>query len=146
MSPAPAVPPEAIQIAEDSYRRCGQDHFFPAFYQRLLASHPAIPPKFAKTDFQKQHKLLQHGIGLLLIFAKRQNPALLERIAGRHAPHDLDIAPELYPFFVDSLLATVRQFDPQVDAKVEDAWRQALAPGIAFLISARTSSRPGAGP
>jgi len=145
MSPASPVPPEAVQIAEDSYRRCGQDHFFPAFYQRLLKSHPAIAPKFAKTDFQKQHKLLQHGIGLLLIFAKRQNPALLERIAGRHAPHDLDIGPELYPFFVDSLLATVRQFDPQVNAEVEDAWRQALAPGIAFLIAARTPSVPGAG-
>ena len=141
---APAVAPETVMIAEESYRRCGQDQFFPAFYQRLLASHPSIPPRFAKTDFQKQHKLLQHGLGLLLIFAKRENPTMLDRIAVRHGPHDLNISPDMYPFFVDSLLATVRQFDPQVDATVEDAWRQALAPGLAFM-AARYHAKPRGG-
>ena len=140
------VAPETVLIAEESYRRCGQDQFFPAFYQRLLASHPSIAPRFAKTDFEKQHKLLQHGLGLLLIFAKRENPTMLDRIAVRHGPSDLNINPELYPFFVDSLLATVKQFDPQYNAGVEDAWRQALAPGIAFL-AARYHARPrSAGP
>jgi len=140
------VPAETVQVAEESYRRCSQEAFFRAFYQRLLASHPAIAPKFAKTDFERQNKLLQHGIGLLMIFAKRQNPALLERIAVRHGPKDLDIAPAFYPFFVDSLIATVKEFDPQASPEVEQAWRLAMAPGVAFMIAHHQagSSAPGA--
>lgn len=124
---------ESVLAAEDSYRRCSGDRFFQAFYRRLLASDPSIPPKFAATDFDRQSRLLQHGIGLLLIFGKRPNPTLLARIAERHASHDLDIAPALYANFIESLLATVREFDPKCTPAVEDAWRAALAPGIAFM-------------
>lgn len=124
---------EQLLVAEESYRRCEGEAFFQAFYDRLLAADPAIPPKFANTDFDRQSKLLQHGIGLLLIFGKRPNPALLERIADRHAAHDLDIAPSLYPRFVDTLIETVREFDARCTPAVEAAWRAAVAPGIDFM-------------
>ena len=81
----------------------------------------------------RQNKLLQHGIGLLFIYAKRANPAILERIATRHAQADLSIAPALYSTFVDSLVATVKEFDPGCGPELEAAWRQAVAPGIAFM-------------
>jgi hemoglobin-like flavoprotein len=127
----PAI--ESVLVAEESYRRCGGEPFFQAFYKRLLESDPTIPPKFAATDFDRQSRLLQHGIGLLLIFAKRPNPTLLSRIAERHASHDLDIAPAMYPHFVESLLATVREYDPRCTSDVEEAWRAAVAPGIAHM-------------
>jgi hemoglobin-like flavoprotein len=122
-----------IQVAEESYRRCQGDPFFQAFYRRLLSTDASIRAKFARTDFERQNKLLQHGIGLLLIFAKRPNPALLQRIAERHGARDLDIPPALYPHFVESLVATVRQFDASCDGHVEAAWRTALRPGIDFM-------------
>jgi len=131
-SPA-IVPPELIQIAEDSLKRIQGEAFFQAFYRRLLGSNPAFPPMFAKTDFQRQHKLLQHGLGLLLIFAKRRNPSLLARIADRHSGHDLNILPAHYPNFVDSLVATAREFDPQFSPAIEEAWRRSVAPGITFM-------------
>src|SRR5687768_5271829 len=46
---------EQVQIAEESYRRCQGEQFFQAFYRRLLASDPSIPPKFAETDFDRQN-------------------------------------------------------------------------------------------
>lgn len=145
MASAGTVPPETIQIAEQSLARCVRDEFFPAFYQKLLRTDPTIPPKFARTDFARQNKLLQHGLGLLLIFAKRQNPVLLERIAVRHGDKDVDVRPPLYPFFVESLVATVKEYDPHCTPAVEQAWRDALAPGIAYLSehSARRGSRAG---
>ena len=130
-----ATPTQHVEIAQESYRRCQREEFFQGFYKRLLASHHSIPPMFAKTDFERQNKLLQHGLGLLLNYARRPNPTLLERLAVRHAKGDLDVAPTLYPNFVESLIATVREFDPQCDPKVEQAWRAALAPGIGFMTS-----------
>ncbi len=133
MAPAGPVATETVQIAEDSYHRCGHEAFFHAFYRRLLGSDETIRRKFGRTDFEKQNKLLQHGLGLLFIYAKRGNPALLERIATRHGPQDVDVPPTLYPLFVDSLVATVREFDTLCSPEVEQAWRAAVAPGIAFM-------------
>ncbi len=133
MASAGPVSPETVQIAEDSYDRCGHEAFFHAFYRRLLGSDETIRRKFARTDFEKQNKLLQHGLGLLFIYAKRGNPAMLERIAARHGPADVDVPPTLYPVFVDCLIATVKEFDTMCSPEVEQAWRQALAPGIAFM-------------
>ena len=140
---ASPVPMETVRIAEESLRRCGREAFFHSFYQRLLASDPSIPLKFARTDFDNQNKLLLHGLGLLLVYAKHDNPALLDRIAERHGRNDLDIAPSLYPLFVDSLVATVHEHDPEASAEVERAWRLTLAPGIAFMTA--RYGRDGAG-
>ena len=72
-------------IAEASYHRCAESgQFYTTFYAHLLASDPRIPPMFAHTEFERQNRLLKHALGLLIIFAKRTNPALLERIAERH--------------------------------------------------------------
>ena len=76
------VSPIQLELAQASYARCQEaPDFFRSFYNRFLASDPAIPPYFANTRFELQDKLLQHGIALLLIYARRPNPGLLERIA-----------------------------------------------------------------
>ncbi|HVH38567.1 MAG TPA: hypothetical protein VM764_00955 [Gemmatimonadaceae bacterium] len=129
-----------IQLAEDSYRRCQGEPFFQAFYHRLLRADPAVREKFANTDFERQNRLLQHGIGLLLSFGRRPNPMLLARIAERHSSRDLDIAPALHEYFVDSLIETVREYDAACTPAVEDAWRVAVAPGIEFIVSRYASA------
>ncbi len=126
--------PTAHTIAQQSYARCQRTpDFFMRFYDILLESHPAIPPMFANTDFPRQRKLLQHGLGLLLSFAKDPNEALLERIAARHSVSGLNVDPGLYPCFVDSLVEVVRRSDPKFDADIERAWREAVRPGIDFI-------------
>jgi hemoglobin-like flavoprotein len=126
----------APRIAQESYSRCLRSpRFFPNLYERLLASDPVIPPMFAKTEFPKQYKLLQHGLGLLLSYANRTDDTLLERIAARHSSSGIGVPPTMYPLFVNSLLATVRELDPKFDAEVEQAWREALEPGITYMKS-----------
>ena len=130
-----SVAEHQLETAQASYSRCQQaPEFFRAFYNRFLASDPAIPPYFTDTKFDKQDKLLQHGISLLLIYAKRPNPHLLSRIADRHgAGGDLNIPAGLYQPFIESFVATVREFDPAWDAAIETAWRTALAPGVEYI-------------
>ena len=131
----PSVAAHQLETAKASYARCQMaPDFFRAFYNHFLASDPAIPPYFTDTKFDKQDKLLQHGISLLLIYAQRPNPHLLSRIADRHGPGgDLKIPAVLYQPFVESFVATVRQFDPSCDAEVEAAWRTSLAPGVEYI-------------
>ncbi len=130
----PTVAEHHLERAQASYARCQRaPEFFRAFYNRFLASDPAIPAAFAHTRFDKQDKLLQHGISLLLIYARRPNPNLLERLAQRHGSGGLDVSPRLYGVFMESLLNTVHEFDPEYDTDLAAAWRAALAPGIAFL-------------
>jgi hemoglobin-like flavoprotein len=125
-----------IEQAEESYRRCvNAAGFFPAFYELLLASDPRIPPMFAATRFDRQNKLLQHGLGVLLIYAKRPNPALLDRIATRHGRGDLRVPAELYPRFVEALVSAVERFDPEFGPEVANSWRRAMEPGIAYMQS-----------
>jgi hemoglobin-like flavoprotein len=125
-----------IQIAESSFHRCGDDPaFYQALYENLLASDPRIPAKFAHTEFSRQHKLLKHALGLLIVYAKHPNPALLERIALRHARADANVSPELYPNFEAALERALAVHDPEFTPAVAAAWRAALAPGIAYMQS-----------
>lgn len=127
-----AQPPYVI--AQHSYARCLRaSDFFSVLYDHLLGSDPRIPPMFEKTAFPRQHKLLQHGIGLLLSYAKNPDDALLERIAARHSAQGIDVAPGMYEHFVSSLMAAVEETDPRFDEEVEAAWKEAMAPGLAFM-------------
>ena len=123
----------AHTIAQNSYSRCLRaPDFFALFYERLLASDPAIPPMFAKTEFPRQHKLLQHGLGLLLSYANKPDPALLDRLAARHSAGGIDVPPDMYGLFLESLIHAVRVSDPKFDGEIESAWREALRPGVEF--------------
>jgi len=130
------------QIADASYRRCADNPaFYRAFYEHLLACDPSIPEMFAHTDFERQHRLLKHGLGLLIIYAKRPNPALIERLALRHSRGDVDVPPEMYRHFNAALEHALQAHDPQFSPAVAAAWRETLAPGMAYMQS-RYEERP----
>lgn len=130
------VAPNAYLVAQHSYERClRHPRFFAVLYDHLLASDPRIPPMFEETEFPRQHKLLQHGIGLLLSYARVPDDTLLERIAARHSAHGVDVPPDMYAHFVSSLLAAVGEADPSFDEEVEAAWREAVEPGLTFMKS-----------
>jgi hemoglobin-like flavoprotein len=127
-----------VALAKASYLRCQQaPRFFYAFYQRFFESCPAAQPMFANTDFSRQHKLLQHAIGLLLSYGSHQEsePNVLTRVAERHGRNDLRIDPAYYQPFLDALIGTAREFDAEFTDATEAAWREATAPAIAYMQS-----------
>ena len=130
------APPAYVAVAKASFGRCSAvPDFLACFYRNLFVACPEAEPLFAKTDFQRQHKLLQHAIGLLLVFPLQppSEASLLDRVAETHSRRGLGIAPRLYPVFVDSLIQTVREHDPEFTADTERAWRQAVAPGVSYM-------------
>jgi hemoglobin-like flavoprotein len=123
-------------LAKASYDRCCRaPDFLQAFYRNFLTACPEAAPRFAKTDFEQQIKLLRHAIGLLLIFPNQppKEPSLLARLAERHSRRDLNIDPALYGPFVEALIATVKQYDGRCTSAVEAAWRETVAPGVAYM-------------
>lgn len=134
----------ARDLASASYQRCCETPaFFQAFYRNFFTACPEAAPRFANTDFERQHKLLRHALGLLLLFPKQpeNDQTLLRRVAERHSRRDLNVPPALYAPFVDSLITTVRQFDSAFTAEVEEAWRRTVDKGVTYMVS-QYESRP----
>jgi hemoglobin-like flavoprotein len=132
---------EAVGIAKASFDRCTTvPDFLSGFYRRFFEVCPDAKPLFARTDFVRQTTLLRDAIGLLLIApflsgGETQGPTLLSKVAERHSRRQLNIEPRLYPPFVESLLTTVKETDPEYSPAVEAAWRQAIAKGVDYMQS-----------
>ncbi len=128
------VDDKLLETAHKSYDRCCKSpDFFNEFYALFLGKNPAIPPLFADTDFERQNQLLRHAIGLLMLYYRRRESALLRRIAHRHGPDDLQVQGDLYPVWVDCLIESVKRHDTEFGPEVERAWRTVIAPGVAFV-------------
>ena len=59
----------------------------------------------------------------------------LEYIARRHDRHHLNIEPKFYALWLEALIDTVHECDPQFDDEVESAWRAVMRYGIDYMIA-----------
>jgi hemoglobin-like flavoprotein len=108
--------------------------FIGRFYELFLASSPAIAERFAGTDMRRQKTMLHDSFTTLMDFNEhRRLTPQMRRLAIVHGPGHSDVPPDLYTLWLESLMATAREFDPAWDPDVELAWRLTLAPGIAYL-------------
>ncbi len=131
-----AVDRDTMAATKASYDRCCiTPRFFEDFYSTFLARCPQARAMFARTDFERQHKLLRHAFGLLLNFPKQppREPTILARVAERHSRRDLGVDPSLYAPFIDALIDTVRHCDPNFTPAVEDAWRKTVRKGVEYM-------------
>ncbi len=136
--PEASTEPRILQIFDDSLRRCSADaRFLDRFYENFLASSPKVREKFAKTDFVHQKRSVLASLHLILLAAQAPEKAdrYLRDVAEQHSSAHLGIGAELYDLWLDSLLATVREFDPAFGPEVEQAWEDVMAIGIRYLIS-----------
>jgi hemoglobin-like flavoprotein len=123
---------------EQSLRRCdNKKRFLDLFYERFLASSPKVKEKFASTDFEKQKRLLRASFYLILLASEdpEKGPErYLGYLAERHSATDLKIGSELYDLWLDSLLETVEECDPEYNTEVEQAWEQMMEIGIGYML------------
>lgn len=112
-----------------SLRRCqAQDRFLHSFYERFLASSDEVKEKFRGTDFARQTRLLGRTLELSAA-ATRGEPGARRELAERALSHDrrhLDIRPDLYAVWLDTLILTAREHDPEWTDDTEGAWRHIL--------------------
>lgn len=126
-------------VVRPSFQRCCEqgDEFFDAFYDRLSERAPEIGPMFAGVNMRRQNALLRSGIESLLGHAEGEPRASteLERLADLHDRRNVNVRPELYPIWVETLIECIREFDPKQDDLTEPAWREAISDGIELMIS-----------
>lgn len=132
--------PTMLQTFEQSLLRCvACPDFLDRFYDRFLASSPKVAEKFEGTDFDRQKVVVKASLFKILRSAEEGEPEgphrHLDSIAHRHSVDELDIGAELYDIWLDSLLETVADCDPDFGPREEAAWEQVMGVGIRYLCS-----------
>jgi len=115
---------------QQSYGRCLRNkEFIARFYEIFLASHPAIPPLFERTDFSKQRLALRRGISVAISFAAGSGivARTTEHMARVHSRDGrTPVTPGLYPYWIDSLIRAITENDPEITATLIARWREAM--------------------
>jgi len=124
-----------------SLKRCLADNtFLHAFYDLFMESSPEVKEKFKATEFPRQTRILADSLYLMTVASESKEDSIawqeLDRLAERHSRKGLDIRPDLYQGWLDCLVKAASRFDPDFSPAIEQAWRNALAPGIEHLRSA----------
>lgn len=108
--------------------------FFDAFYDNFLSASPVIADHFRSTDMEKQKAMLEKSFYSLFIFYATNNANdYLRKIAESHNQQRLNIAPELYDLWLESLIKTVAEYDPHFNSNIELSWRLVLSSGITYM-------------
>ncbi len=123
---------------QSSFKRCEETgDFADTFYGIFLDTSPEVAGMFERTDFDKQRKLLRGTVFMMVSRDVNEPKAVeaLERIGHSHSKANLDVRPELYELWLDSLCATVKKLDPNWTDELEADWREQMSPGISLITS-----------
>lgn len=108
--------------------------FFSRFYSIFFSKSQQIRDKFAHVDIDAQVVVLQKSMfHMISFYATRTATEYLENIADCHNRDRYGIKPEFYDIWLDSLIETVAQLDPEYEDNLALAWRLAMTPGIQFM-------------
>lgn len=133
-----AIGEVTLQAVDASLHRCAADpEFLDRFYERFLASSPDVREKFANTDFDRQKRVLMASLQLMLLAAEdeKNGPERhLKELAIRHGRGQLAIGSHFYDLWLDSLLETVRECDPEWVPGIGQAWERVMGVGIGYLL------------
>jgi len=122
-----------------SYGRCLHNGgFIERFYDIFLESHPEVKAAFAGTDFDRQRRLLRRTLTNSIMYAAGSNIVKREvdRMAEVHSRKGkAPVQPHLYDYWLNSLLAAIREHDPQINSQLESRWREAMGQIIGHFSS-----------
>lgn len=120
-----------------SYGRCCQnERFFEEFYRIFRGKSEAIRAQFENTDMAEQRRLLRAGISWMIMYARGGSGVKLRSLGASHSRDGYDVDPALYGYWVDALVETVEQFDPEFDSELGLQWREVLRPGVELISGA----------
>tara|TARA_B100000287_G_C20060707_1_gene554288 strand:- start:24 stop:452 length:429 start_codon:yes stop_codon:yes gene_type:complete len=130
----------SVNSISQSYGRCiNQPKFFDTFYKKILDSNPKIAPMFSNTDFEKQKDLLRKSIIYVITYADKPNSHFAQQklfeVGTIHSISNINVPPELYPYWSKSLIDTIAEFDPQFSLELEQQWYLVVEPALDLLAS-----------
>ncbi len=125
---------ERLQFLGKTGRYKTSEIFLNKFYEKFISASPIVREKFKNTDMNKQKRQLQESLYYMLQFYMIKKPTdYMRGIANRHSKKALNISPQLYDLWLESLVATVRELDPKYDQDVGLAWKMVMSTGIKFM-------------
>lgn len=119
-----------------SYHRCRESgDFVDTFYRIFLSRSEKIRQLFAETNFEIQKLMLRESLLEMLCFEQGMpgSQQHLEQLGRRH--RDLNVEPEMYDIWLDSLCQAVKHHDPEYRPELDQFWRQAMSQGIELMKS-----------
>jgi len=116
-------------------RALGDREMFDKFYQRFINSHPSIAEKFRNTDMAQQKDALKKTISMAILFPQNNVVAkrTMEKVKKSHGRDRLNIKPQQYQYWMDSLIDTLKDCDHYFDADLEKKWRNVLTKSITYM-------------
>ncbi len=125
-----------VQKFHESLERCQRrGGVISRFYEIFLMSSDDVVEKFRDTDMVTQERMLMASLHLMMLGHDDQIEGKVhyERLAKLHDREHLDIRPELYDLWLDGLIRSVSESDPEFSDDVENAWREMMAPGVRYM-------------
>jgi hemoglobin-like flavoprotein len=132
----------AVEMFHSSLERAAAHaRFADVFYARFMASSPAVAAIFSGVDVDKLKRKLRSSLHVMTLAADDAPGAdlYLDYLGAVHT--QLDIRPEMYDAWLDALVATVAECDPEFCGAIERAWRSVIGAGVARIKRAGTEAR-----
>lgn len=122
----------------DSWVRAAGSGVMQTFYKNFLDSDPRIKPFFAQTDMNAQMTVLAKSMTFMLNYPTGDPIAARQfnLLGVTHSRNGMNIPPDLYSSWVESLIRALRQHDNQWSSELESSWRRQVAPGIEVMKNA----------
>lgn len=116
-------------------RSCNSPAFYQTFYDIFMSKSEDIRAMFVNTEMRAQHSLLRSGIMWLIMHARGMSDSKIRALGKSHSRGQLNIHPAHYALWLDSLMESLQQHDPEFNSSLEQAWRITLQPSINLIIS-----------
>jgi truncated hemoglobin YjbI len=119
--------------------------FYGRFYQLFRKADSQVDELFSGTTVARQLPMLEESLLYMLDFSRsRVSSQRIQELAEYHGRNHMKIPARLFDVWLECLVATLRERDPELDLDTETAWRVTLAPGLAYMKShSSTRSSPG---
>lgn len=119
-----------------SFNRVRSNGLAELFYEILLKADSRIADLFKSTDFKRQKELLIHAVVMLIDYydGKPLGEMSIKRLGELHSRKRMNITPDLYPIWVDAMVAALKKLDPEFSPDLERQWREVIRKGISVMI------------
>lgn len=134
-----SIAPSDYALVKEQYGKCViSSGFFEDFYLLFTSKSPEINQMFSNTEMSFQKDALRAGLTFLIMFAEGRSTFAankLDRIGSTHKKTQLNIRPDMYPMWIQSLVATVQKHVPVFNDHSRKAWTAVLQHGVNRIVS-----------